>query len=53
MRPMVLMMLMMLFLLAGCQKDFEQRYSDIETEVKKDAARIDADMRKDAEDSKK
>ena len=50
MRPKVLMML---FLLAGCQKDFEQRYSDIETEVKKDAARIDADMRKDAEDSKK
>lgn len=50
MRP---VLLMILYLLAGCQKDFDQRYSDIETEVKKDAARIDADMRKDANDSKK
>ena len=45
--------LVLLFLLAGCQKDFEQRYEDIETEVKMDAARIDEDIRNDDMKSKK
>ncbi len=50
MRP---ILLLMLFLLSGCQKDFEQRYSEVESEVKKDAVQIDGDIRKDAEKNRK
>jgi hypothetical protein len=36
--------LSLVLLLSGCGKSFDQRYSDIETEVKKDAQNIDRDL---------
>ncbi|MBK7163059.1 MAG: hypothetical protein IPH79_11450 [Sphingomonadales bacterium] len=40
--------LLLLLLLSGCGKSFDQRYSDIETEVKKDARTIDSDLQHEA-----
>lgn len=41
MRPVAILMLL---LLAGCEKSFEQRYSDVESEVKQDAEQLDRDL---------
>jgi hypothetical protein len=38
----------LLFLLGGCQKDFDDRYADTEQQIKEAEARLDAEMAKDA-----
>jgi hypothetical protein len=41
--------LFMFLLLSGCgEKDFDQQYADTEKQLKADAAKIDADMAKEA-----
>jgi hypothetical protein len=40
--------LIILLVLAGCQKDFEERYAETEARVKAAEARLDAEMAKDA-----
>lgn len=50
--------LLLLFLLAGCQQDFDTQYSETEKKVKAAEARLDAEMAKEAakepgEDAKK
>jgi hypothetical protein len=35
-------------LLAGCQKDFDERYAETEARVKEAEARLDARMKQDA-----
>lgn len=41
---------LMLVLLAGCSKDFDQQYAETEKQLKADAARLDKEM---AEEAKK
>lgn len=36
--------LLLLLLLAGCQKSFDERYSDVEQEISKDAKSIDSEF---------
>ena len=40
--------LLLLLLLSGCGKSFDQRYSDVEAEVKKDDRTIDSDLQHEA-----
>ncbi|MBK6707183.1 MAG: hypothetical protein IPG54_06715 [Sphingomonadales bacterium] len=48
-----LVAMLMLLLLAGCQKSFEQRYSDVESEVKQDAEQIDRDLQNEGQQAAK
>lgn len=41
-----LCLLISLLLLTGCEKSFDERYADVEAEVKTDAAKIDRDLKK-------
>ncbi|WP_181883512.1 hypothetical protein [Sphingorhabdus pulchriflava] len=45
--------LLLVLLLSGCGKSFDKRYSDIETEVKKDANNIDQDLHEEERETDK
>lgn len=40
--------LLLLFLLAGCQQDFDDQYAETEKKVKAAESRLDAEMAKEA-----
>jgi hypothetical protein len=39
-----LALILLLFFLAGCQKDFDQQYAETEKRLKADADRLDKEM---------
>lgn len=45
--------LLLLLMLTGCEKSFDERYSEIETEVKKDADKIDRDLQAEDQEAAK
>jgi hypothetical protein len=40
---------LLLLILAGCQKDFDDRYADTEAKIKAAEAKLDMEMAKEAE----